>query len=97
MFSGLSSEVKIMYSTVVQDIRSVTGSNCYNMEQEFGLNPCQVSAKILSSQYKYHALPDQDERRLFYLLDLLKNKYEMKVCDEDTNIVDGLIESLCSS
>ena len=94
---SVSSEVRIMFITAVQDIRSVTGGNCFRMEQEFGFNPSQVTAKNFNSQYSYYHLPDQEEWRLSYLLDLLKNKYDMKACDDDTSIVDTLIESLCST
>ena len=91
---SVSSEVRIMFITAVQDIRSVTGRNCFRMEQEFGFNPSQVTAKNFNSQYSYYPLPDQGEWRLSYLL---KSKYDMKVCDDDTSIVDTLIESLCST
>ena len=45
--------------------------------------------------YNYE-LPEQDRWRLSYLMDLLKQKYEMQACDEKNVVVTDLM-SLCSS
>ena len=94
---SVSSEVRILSNIVAKDIRTVTGKNCFNLCQEFSLDPWEVSASSFSSSYKYYPMPDQDKWRLSFLMDLLKNKYEMQACDENIDIVIGLIESLCST
>ena len=94
---SVSSEVRIMRSIAAQDIRSVTGRNCSNLCQEFSVDPWQVSASSFSRGYKQYELPDQDRWRLSFLMDLLKQKYAMQACDENTDVVTELIESLCSS
>ena len=94
---SVSSEVRIMKHIAAQDIRSVTGRNCLKMREEFSVDPWSVSACTFNKVYKQYELPEQDRWRLSYLMDLLKQKYEMKACDEKTDVVTELIESLCSS
>ena len=97
MLGWVSDEVKIMCSIAAQDIRSVTAKNCYNLTEEFSLDPWTVPICRFNEEYKYYVLPDQDKWRLSYLMDLLVQKYEMDACGEDTDIVTELIQSLCSS
>ena len=94
---SVSSEVRIMKRIVAQDIRSVTGRNCFKLREEFSVDPWIVSFCSFKQAYKQYELPEQDRWRLSYLMDLLKQKYEMKACDEKTGVVTELIESLCSS
>ena len=94
---SVSSEVRIMKLIAAQDIRSVTGRNFYNLREEFSVHPWQISASSFNKVYKQYELPVQDRWRLSYLMDLLKQKYEMQACDEKTDVVTDLIESLCSS
>ena len=81
----------------MRSIRTVTVKNCFNLRREFSLDPWEASATNFCSSYKYYPMPDQDKWRLSFLMDLLKNKYEMQACDENIDIVIGLIESLCST
>ena len=94
---SVSSEVRILTNIIAKDVRSVTGKNCHNISREFALNPWEVSSSYFCNIYKYYPMPDQARWRLSFLMDLLKNKYEMLACDEEINILNGLIESLCSS
>ena len=73
-----------MCQVAAQDIRSVTGRNCANLEEDFFLNPWLVSASIFSREFSEYDLSEQDMWRLPYLMDLLKQKYDMEVCGELT-------------
>ena len=79
---SVSSEVRIMKHIVAQDIRSVTGRNCFKLREEFAVDPWSVSVCSFKQAYKQYELPEQDRWRLSYLMDLLKQKYEMQACDE---------------
>ena len=94
---SVSSEVRIMKNIAAQDIRSVTGRNCLNLREEFSVDPWEVSASRFNMDYKQYELPGQDRWRVSYLMDLLKQKYDMQACDEKVDVVTQLIESLCSS
>ena len=48
-------------------------------------------------RYTYYQVPDSDSWRLPLLTNLLEQRYEISACGEETETVDGLIESLCSS
>ena len=51
---------------------------------------------LLNSKLTQYDLPEKDRWRLSYLMDLLKQKYDLQACDEKTDVVTQLIESLCS-
>ena len=94
---SVSKEVRLMSMITAQDIRSVTGSNVYNMEREFGLDPWKESSRTFQKHYKYYEVPEVDSWRLPLLTTLLTDQYEMDACGESTETISGLIESLCSS
>ena len=51
----------------------------------------------MKAKYKMYEVADADSWRLPLLVNLLQQRYDLSVCGEDTEIVQGLIESLCSS
>ena len=95
--TSISPEVRMMSCTVAQDIRSPTGRNCQNLRDEFDFDPWLTSPSTLKSKYCQYEVPEADKWRLPLLSTLLSQRYELTACGEDTEIVDGLIESLCSS
>ena len=97
LIKSVSSEVRIMAMISAQDIRTTTGRNIRNLEEEFAQNPWTLLPSSINSMYQQYGLPQQDSWRISYLSDLMYQRYEMKACDEDTEIVTQLIESLCSS
>ena len=82
---------------VADDVRSNTGKNCHNMLQEFNLDPWTASPAALRAKHCQYEVPDLDRWRLPLLTNLLNQRFEIDACGEDTETVDGLIESLCSS
>ena len=80
----MSSEVRIMSILAAAVIRSVVGRNVYNMKAEFDLDPWRDSSRL------FHDVPEVDKWRLPLLKQMLDNRYEMKVCGEETDTIDGL-------
>ena len=74
------------------DIRSGLGINVYNFNVQFDLDPWRGSARLFQKEYKF-----SDKWRLPVLKKLMANKYEMAVCDEETETITVLIESFCST
>ena len=95
--TSVISEVRIMSFIAGADIRSTTGRNCHNLNLEFKCNPWGSSSGLIKSRYSFYEGPEAESWRLPLLTNLLQQKYEISACGEDTEIVDGLIESLCSS
>ena len=94
---SVSNEVRIMSYIAAADIRSTTGRNSHNLTQEFQIDPWTSSPGVLKSKYSFCEVPDVDSWRLPLLTTLLKQRYDLNACGEDTDTVDGLIESLCST
>ena len=94
---SVSIEVRIMASITAQDVRSNTGRNCRNLELEFSQEPWSWSPSSFNEVYKQYELAEQDRWRISYLRDLLYQREDMKACDENTDVVTNLIESLCIS
>ena len=86
-----------MSHIVAYDVRSNTEKNCFNLVQEFNLDPLSSSPFALRAKHSQYEVPDVDRWRLPLLTTLLNKRYEIDACGEDTETVDGLIESLCSS
>ena len=79
------------------DVRSTTGKNCYNIAREFDSNPWTSSSNYLKSRYTMYEVAETDSWRLPLLENLLQQRYDLSVCGENTETVQGLIDSLCSS
>ena len=73
------------------------GPYVYKMMDNFELEPLRDSSRLFQKKYNFHEVPEVDKWRLPLLKQMLDNRYEMKVCGEDTETIDGLIDSLCSS
>ena len=94
---SVSDEVRILSSIAASDVRSVTGKNCLNLENEFSLNPWKETPGSFRKKYKVYDVPNQDTWRLPLLASLLREKHELDVTGENIENITGLIESLCSS
>ena len=94
---SVSGEVRVMSRIAAADVQSVTGKNCYNMMNEFNLDPWTQPVMSVAKEYKMYETPAQDTWRSSLLLPLMKEKHEMDVSGEDVETISDLIESLCSS
>ena len=92
-------EVRVVANIAGADIRSITGSNVYNIEKETGLklivdNLGKLRKNLLSMKTE---VPNQDTWRIGCLRKFLSEKYEMKAKLQDTEQLQNLIDSLCTS
>ena len=94
---SVSKEVRLMRMISAADIRSGLGKNIYNLKVEFDLDPWRCSSRLFQKEYKFYEVPEVDKWRLPLLKKLMATKYEMAVCDEETENITDLIESLCST
>ena len=94
---SVSTEVRLMSRIAAADIRSGTGMNVFNMKKEFKLNPWLATSDLFKKSYKQYEVPEVDSWRLPLLTSLLTERQEMDVCGDSTEIISGLIDSLCYS
>jgi hypothetical protein len=86
-----------MSRIVATEVQSVTGKNCYNMVNEYNLDPWTPPVMSFAKEYKMYETPAQDTWRSSLLLSLMRERYDMDVTGEDDETISGLTESLCSS
>ena len=86
-----------MSRNAAADIRSGTGQNVFNTKKEFNFDPWLASPGMLEKNYKYYEVPEGDCWRLPLLTSLMTERQEMDACGDSTEIISGLIDSLCYS
>ena len=81
------------------DIRSVTGSNLFNIKKEIKMDPVRNPLPVVKRNLleMKASVPVQDLWRLPCLQKFLALKYTMEAKNQDTGELDNLIESLCKS
>ena len=94
---SLSLEVQIVANVVGRCVRSTTGSNLRRIHLETGLDPWvepywKVRNKIMKAVIK-----SEDGYRVQYLKKLLQSRLDARAQAQDTDELDLLINSLCSS
>ena len=91
--------LRVMANITANDIRSVTGSNLFNIEKEILLDPrrdlmSKVKTTILGIRA---AVPRQDSWRVPCLKKFLAQKYLLDAQHQNSDDIDKLIQSLCIS
>ena len=89
--------VRVVANITCMDIRSVTGSNLYNIEKEIKLDPVKdvmmkVKAAILGLR---SPVPLADAWRISCLRKYLDERHLLRAGNQDTEEIDKLIESIC--
>ena len=97
--SSPSMEVRVVANLAGADIRSITGSNVHNIEMEAGQklnedNLGKLRQTLLNTKTE---VPSKDTWRIACLRKFLSERYEMKSKCQDTEPVQILIDSLCTS
>ena len=92
-----SPEIVMLANTVGIDLGPVTGKNLFNVGCEFDLDPWKCSPDILKKMYSYYSVPDVDKWRLPFLGKPFEQKMDMEACEENSQSIRELIDSLCSS
>ena len=91
--------VRVIANIASMDIRSVTGSNLFNIGKEVKLDPVRdqlvrVKAALLALRA---AVPERDGWRFGCMRNFFAEKYLLAAGHQDTGQMDSLIDSLCSS
>ena len=97
--SSPSMEVRVVANLAGADIRSITGSNVHNIEMEAGQklnedNLGKLRQTLLNTKTE---VPSKDTWRIACLRKFLSERYEMKSKCQETEQVQILIDSLCTS
>ena len=79
------------------NIQSVTGKNLANIGSLFNLDPRRDPVSSFKATDIGYQTPDSDGWRLPLLKKLMFQRREFFNCEDDTNTIDELIESLCAS
>ena len=65
--------------------------------EEFNLCPLTCQRNALKKRYKLYVTPTEDTWRLSLLGSLLNQRNDIEVMGDESTIVCGLIESLCTT
>ena len=98
LISSKSKEVAVMSRLVMNDVSTVTGSNCINIRLEIGQTPYNSSSKyirenILMKEY----IPEEYIWSCWLLERYIEIRRRLRRNLDDTTYIDELIDSLCSS
>ena len=94
-----SVEVSVVANLAAADMRSVTGKNLFNLKREAGMditreNMNKTRVVLLSTRT---AVPVQDSWRVGCLRKFLTERSQLEAKHQSTEVMDPLIDSLCST
>ena len=99
LLKSKSPEVVLVANLVGRDMGSTTGSNISKLAQETGTNPWSASSSMTTQALEKGTImvPNEDNWRLPLLDKLLVQRYEMEMQVTNTDAIQDMIDSLCSS
>ena len=97
LLKSKSAPVQLLANIVARDIRSTTGRNLQLIEKESGLDPWTTNGHHVKEALQRTPVPAQDMWRLPLLNQFLTRRHELEALLEDTQAINDLIDSLCSS
>ena len=92
-----SPEVRFLARVTVADKASVTSENCQYVERLTGLSPVKYCLARIKSALPRLAVPPEQQWRMGLLSSLLALRKEKYRSQEDTNRVEAMLISLCST
>ena len=92
-----SPEIQVVANLAGRCARSTTGSNLLQIERETLIDPWVNPGWKVRAEVSKSSVPDNEKWRLQYLMKLVMARQQMESSCEDTDEVNSLIESLCSS
>ena len=89
----------VVANIAAADIRSMTGNNLFNLKKEANMditkeNIGKARMVLLNTRT---SVPDQDKWRLACLKKFFSQKFQLEANHQSSELVDSLIDSLCSS
>ena len=94
---SISHEVRLMCHISAADVRSQFGRNIDNLRLECDVDPWVAIPRNFKRNYRLYRTPDVDKWRVDLLDTLLIQRRDMDTMGEDTDMITGLIDSLCST
>ena len=92
-----SDEVKVLFNIMRKDIQSNTGKNMNWIQNQTGLNPSKVNARVMRNHKMIEDIPEADVWRIPMLDKLLRKKRELETLLLNTDEVEHLINGVCST
>ena len=94
-----SMEVRVVANLASADIRSTTGNNLFNLKKEVsmditGVNMGKARMVLLNTRTP---VPAEDSWRIGCLRKFLTEKSQLEINHQSTDLIDSLVNSLCSS
>ena len=91
--------VRVVANLCSKDVRSATGSNLANIAKEVKLDPVwDLGTKVKNALLGVKTMvPRVDGWRVGCLQKFLAQRYKMTAMHQDTDAMDKLIDSLCTS
>ena len=87
----------MLVKVVLKDKRTITSKNLEYIEKKSGIDSSSLSSNDVRNSVPLSEVPENQKWRLSLLPKLLKHRKELEDALENTDVVDGLINSLCSS
>ena len=97
--SSRSIEVMVVANIAASDIRSMTGNNLFNLKKEANMDITRENmgkARMVLLNMRT-PVPAQDSWRIGCLQTFLSQKFQLEATHQSTDVIDSLVESLCSS
>ena len=92
-----SDKIQLLVNIVSRDIRSTTGKNLNYISRLTALDPWTVSEEVIKDSLERDPVPEEELWRLPLLSQYLKQRKEVEVNMESTEVICDLIDSLCIS
>ena len=92
-----SGPVQVLANIVARDIRSTTGRNLHLIQEETGVDPWTASDQMVKESLVRDPVPDRDQWRISLLCQFLGERQEMETNMVNSDTIQDLIDSLCSS
>ena len=89
--------VKFLVNIVARDVRSTTARNLKLIEEETGQNPWKTNKIKVQAKLQRKPVPAEDNWRVPLLYQFLSRRHELEANLENTDCINSLIDSLCSS
>ena len=92
-----SLEVAVIARVVIRDAKTTTGKNVLNVQLETGLDVVSTPLSKMKEMFSPVKVPVPDSWKFYLLEKYLKIRKDLQLKCDDTENIDDLISSLCST
>ena len=87
LFRSRSLEIQILANIVARDTGSTTGSNLYQLSQEFNVDPWRPESVNIIVKTPLYAVPEEERWRLPFVDKLLSQRRVSAACGEKLIVI----------